>query len=145
MLRDAISRSNRLLRVLQDYYYLCDAGYPNGEGFLTPYRGRRYHLSEWRQNREPQTPQEFYNYKHSSARNVIERCFELLKGRWAIHRGKSYYPLKAACRIISASAVLHNHIRRKMPIDPYENELSEIDPTKEIQGDNITYIKTSDT
>ncbi|KAJ0039603.1 hypothetical protein Pint_27420 [Pistacia integerrima] len=27
-------------------YYLCDAGYTNGEGFLAPYRGQRYHLSE---------------------------------------------------------------------------------------------------
>lgn len=27
-------------------YYLCDAGYTNGEGFLTPYRGQRYHLND---------------------------------------------------------------------------------------------------
>ncbi|XP_078152576.1 uncharacterized protein LOC144547750 [Carex rostrata] len=33
----------------------------------------------------------FYNYKHSSARNVIERCFGLPKGRWTILRGKSFY------------------------------------------------------
>ena len=26
-------------------YYLVDAGYTNGEGFLAPYRGTRYHLS----------------------------------------------------------------------------------------------------
>lgn len=68
----------------------------------------------------------------------------MLKGRWAILRGKSYYPLKVACRIISVCALLHNHIRREMPIDPYENELGEIGPTNEIQGDNITYIETSD-
>ncbi|KAL8510233.1 hypothetical protein ACS0TY_017155 [Phlomoides rotata] len=28
-------------------YYLCDGGYPNGDGFLSPYRGIRYHLKEW--------------------------------------------------------------------------------------------------
>ena len=52
------------------YYYLCDAGYPNGEGFLTPYRGQRYHLSDW--GTPPETPEEFLNMKHSSRRNVIE-------------------------------------------------------------------------
>lgn len=28
------------------YYYLCDVGYTNGEGFLTTYKCQRYHLSE---------------------------------------------------------------------------------------------------
>ncbi|XP_038896406.1 uncharacterized protein LOC120084669 [Benincasa hispida] len=28
------------------YYYPCDAKYPNVEGFLTPYRGEQYPLSE---------------------------------------------------------------------------------------------------
>lgn len=102
------------------YYYLCDAGYPNGEGLLTPYRGQRYHLSEWRSGRHPETPKEFFNYKHSSARNVIERCFGILKGRWGILRGHSYYPVKVMCRIISACALLHNHIKREMPFDPFE-------------------------
>ncbi|WOL20446.1 hypothetical protein Cni_G29251 [Canna indica] len=80
VLRDAISRP-RGLKVPQGYYYLCDAGYTNGEGFLTPYRGQRYHLNNWRQNQQPRTPQEFYNYKHSYARNVIERFFGFLKMR----------------------------------------------------------------
>lgn len=29
-------------------YFLVDAGYTNGPGFLAPYRGTRYHLNEWR-------------------------------------------------------------------------------------------------
>ncbi|XP_041990546.1 uncharacterized protein LOC121741727 [Salvia splendens] len=29
------------------YYYLCDNGYANSNGFLTPFRGVRYHLKEW--------------------------------------------------------------------------------------------------
>ncbi|KAA0041229.1 glycine-rich cell wall structural protein 1-like [Cucumis melo var. makuwa] len=33
--------------------------------------------------------------KHSLARNVIERAFGILKGCWAILRGKSYYPLQS--------------------------------------------------
>ncbi|KAF7833508.1 protein ALP1-like [Senna tora] len=30
----------------QGQYYLVDAGFTNGQGFLAPYRGQRYHLSE---------------------------------------------------------------------------------------------------
>ncbi|XP_028793577.1 uncharacterized protein LOC114749250 [Neltuma alba] len=52
VLRDAISRRNGL-RVPQGQYYLVDAGYTNCEGFLAPYRGQRYHLSEWREGRHP--------------------------------------------------------------------------------------------
>ena len=66
------------------YYYLVDAGYTNGQGFLAPYRGTRYHLSEWRDGSIPVTPEEQFNMKHASARNVIERCFGILKMRWAI-------------------------------------------------------------
>ncbi|KAL0543815.1 hypothetical protein IC582_018920 [Cucumis melo] len=114
ILRDAISRHNGL-KVPKGYYYLCDAGYPNAEGFLAPYRGERYHLSEWRgESNAPTTAREFFNMKHSSARNVIERAFGLLKGRWAILRGKSYYPVDVQCRTIMACCLLHNLINREM-------------------------------
>ncbi|GKE65039.1 hypothetical protein Tco_1519200, partial [Tanacetum coccineum] len=67
VLRDATSRSNRL-KVTYGNYYLCDAGYINGKGFLTPYRSQRYHLSDW--SHPPMTSKEFYNKRHSSARNL---------------------------------------------------------------------------
>ncbi|CAN1136980.1 Putative nuclease HARBI1 [Linum perenne] len=70
VLRDALSRPLGL-KVPTGSYFLCDAGYANCEGFLTPFRGQRYHLKEWGNNR-PNTPEEYYNMKHSSARNVIE-------------------------------------------------------------------------
>ncbi|KAA0034865.1 retrotransposon protein [Cucumis melo var. makuwa] len=58
-------------------------------------RGQCYHLQKWRgAENAPETPKEFFNMKHSSARNVIERAFDLLKGRWAILRRKSYYPVQ---------------------------------------------------
>ena len=64
------------------YYYLRDSGYPNAEGFFTPYRGQRYHLQEWRDTRNALTTgKEYFNMKHSSERNVIKRVFNLLKGR----------------------------------------------------------------
>ncbi|MFQ6667455.1 hypothetical protein Gotur_033475 [Gossypium turneri] len=56
------------------------------------------------------TPEEFCNMKHASARNVIERCFGLLKLRWGILRSRSFYPVRAHNRIIIACCLLHNFI-----------------------------------
>ncbi|PPD68235.1 hypothetical protein GOBAR_DD34884 [Gossypium barbadense] len=92
VLRDAISRRHGL-KVPHGCYYLVDAGYTNCEGFLAPFRGQRYHLREWRQVYQPSSPQEFFNMKYASARNVIERCFGLLKLRWGILRSSSFYPI----------------------------------------------------
>ncbi|PPD99212.1 hypothetical protein GOBAR_DD03739 [Gossypium barbadense] len=92
VLRDAISRRHGL-KVSHGCYYLVDAGYTNCEGFLAPFRGQRYHLNEWRQGYQPSSPQEFFNMKHASARNIIERCFGLLKLRWGILRSPSFYPI----------------------------------------------------
>ncbi|XP_039048790.1 uncharacterized protein LOC120189636 [Hibiscus syriacus] len=124
ILRDAISRRNGL-NAPQGCYYLCDAGYTNGEGFLAPYRGQRYHLNDWREGHQPTTPQEYFNMKHYQARNCIERCFGILKARWAILRGKPFYPVKTQCRLISACCLLHNFIRSEMPIDPIESDYTE--------------------
>ncbi|KAL0411768.1 UNVERIFIED_CONTAM: hypothetical protein Slati_3766500 [Sesamum latifolium] len=91
VLRDAISRPNGL-KIPRDNYYLVDSGYSNGEGFLLPYRGVRYHLKEWDSGRNsPQNHEEFFNMKHASARNVIERTFGLLKARWAILRNEGFW------------------------------------------------------
>ncbi|KAA0062787.1 retrotransposon protein [Cucumis melo var. makuwa] len=103
--RDALSRENGL-QVLK--------GYPNEEGFLTPYKGQRYHLQEWRgAANAPTNAKEYFNMKHSSTRNVIEHAFGVLKGRWTILHGKSY-TLQVQCRTILACALLHNLINREM-------------------------------
>ena len=120
VLRDALLRPHGL-KVPRPYYYLVDAGYTNGEGFLAPYRGQRYHLNDWREGHQPTTTREYYNMKHSSARNVIERCFGVLKARFGILRDNSYYPVDLKNRIIMACCLLHNFIRQEMPIDPFEN------------------------
>uniref|UniRef100_A0A5B7B0E0 DDE Tnp4 domain-containing protein n=1 Tax=Davidia involucrata TaxID=16924 RepID=A0A5B7B0E0_DAVIN len=143
VLRDAVSRRNGL-RVPHGYYYLVDAGYTNGEGFLAPYRGQRYHLNDWREGHQPTTPEEFFNMKHSAARNVIERCFGLLKLRWAILRSPSFYPVNTQNRIIMACCLLHNFIRREMPVDPLEEQLETQEATNEVHGDPITTVETSD-
>ncbi|XP_062079947.1 protein ALP1-like [Humulus lupulus] len=116
VLRDAIRRTNGLC-VPNGHYYLVDGGYTNCKGFLASYRGQRYHLNQWEDGNPPRNPQDFFNMKHSSARNVIERCFGAIKNRWAILRSPSFYPIKTQNRIILACCLLHNFIRREMPND----------------------------
>ncbi|KAK2650662.1 hypothetical protein Ddye_018151 [Dipteronia dyeriana] len=118
VLRDAITRHNGL-KIPFGNYYLADAGYTNGQGFLAPYRGTRYHLQEWEDfDRAPRNHEEYFNMKHSQARNIIERCFGLLKKRWAILRSPSFYPIRFQGRMIIACALLHNFIRMYMDVDP---------------------------
>ncbi|KAF7803589.1 protein ALP1-like [Senna tora] len=117
VLKDAILRPNGL-KVPTDCYYLVDAGYTNGRGFLAPYRGQRYHLNEWRNGRQPVTPHECFNMRHSSARNVIERCFGMLKMRWAILRSPSFYPVRTHTKIVIACCLLHNLVNRYNGSDP---------------------------
>ncbi|KAK9290689.1 hypothetical protein L1049_008863 [Liquidambar formosana] len=73
---------------------------------------------------DKETPQillkNFFNMKHSAARNVIERCFGLLKLRWAILMGNSFYPVKTHYKIIVACCLLHNLIRKEMLVDLVE-------------------------
>ena len=76
---------------------------------------QRYHLQEWRgSGNAPTTSKEFFNMKHSSARNVIEWAFGLLKGRWVILYGKLYYPVQVQCRTIMACCLLYHLINREM-------------------------------
>ena len=57
-------------------YYLCDSGYSNSDGFMTPFKGVRYHLKEWGPGSQaPQTTEELFNLRHAKTRNVIERSF----------------------------------------------------------------------
>ncbi|KAL3507296.1 hypothetical protein ACH5RR_032678 [Cinchona calisaya] len=87
--------------------------------------------------------------KHASARNVIERCFGLLKIRWNILKeGPTSYPIKTQNRIIMACCLLHNFIHREMLVDPRDDRLqaksdSEEDEIAEINEDAIDTIETS--
>ncbi|CAN1301728.1 Putative nuclease HARBI1 [Linum perenne] len=110
-------------RVLRGQYYLCDAGYANTEGFLAPFRGQRYHLKEWGGgSSRPRTPEEYYNMKHSSARNVIEKMFGLFKMRWAILRDTTWFSPKVVGRIVHTCCLLHNFIRQEAGIDGLERD-----------------------
>ncbi|TYK19823.1 putative nuclease HARBI1 [Cucumis melo var. makuwa] len=133
ILRDALSRPNSL-KVLKGEIY-----------FWTLTGGQRYHLQEWRGAENAlETLKEFFNMKHSSARNVIEGAFGLLKGRWAILHEKSYYPVEVQCPTIMACCLLHNLINREMTyIDELDDEDDGDSTHATTSGDDITYIEPS--
>ncbi|KAF7826515.1 protein ALP1-like [Senna tora] len=140
VLQSAILKPNGL-KVPEGEYYLVDAGFTNDQGFLAPYRGQRYHLSEWREGRYPTNLKECFNMRHSSARNVIELCFGMLKKRCAILRNPSFYPVRTHNRVIIACYLLHNLIRQDNALYPLENEVDE--DTQMVDGEPIGTVETS--
>ena len=112
------------------------------KGFLAPYRGQRYHLIDWREGHMPTTHEEFFNMKHYAARNVIERCFGLLKLRWAILRNACFYLVKTQWKLVLACCLLHNLIKREMFVDPLEQELNVQD--HQVVGEPIATIESLD-
>ncbi|XP_057774301.1 protein ALP1-like [Salvia miltiorrhiza] len=126
ILRDALNRPHGF-KVPKGNYYLCDNGYANSDGFLTPYKGVRYHLKEWGPTAaRPQNKEELFNLRHSKARNVIERAFGLMKMRWGILRSTTFYPIKIQNRLIMATFLINNFIRTEMPNDPLEAQFDEM-------------------
>ncbi|KAL5193216.1 hypothetical protein HKD37_20G055469 [Glycine soja] len=89
-------------------YFLVDAGYTNGLGFLASYRGTRYHLNEWIGN-TTQSYKELFNLGHASARNAIE----------SVLRTPSFFDIKTQIRIINACFVLHNFTRDEQQTDKF--------------------------
>jgi DDE superfamily endonuclease len=122
-------------------YYLADAGYPNSDTLLTPYRAVRYHLKEWGSSAQrcdrsiffylcinvcrPQNHQELFNLRHAQLRNVIERIFGVLKKRFKVLLVAQEYSFATQAKVIPALAVLHNFI---IINDPGEISLDEIEP-----------------
>ena len=80
-------------------YYLADAGFASCDMLLVPYWNVQYHLCEWKYGNSrcvmisflanllltliippsPHMPEELFNLRHASARNVIEWIFGILK------------------------------------------------------------------
>ncbi|EEE58803.1 hypothetical protein OsJ_10354 [Oryza sativa Japonica Group] len=92
-------------------FYLVDSGYPNQLGYLSPYKGTKYHLPEFREGPRPSGKKEVFNHLHSSLRNVIERSFGVLKMKWRILLDLPSYPMLKQTKIIHACMALHNFIR----------------------------------
>jgi len=95
-----------------------DAGYALNWYSLTPYRGVRYHLKEWKQgNLKPQNARELFNMRHSQLRNAVERAFRIVKKRFPILVLMSSYPLDVQTKLIKSCFMIHNFIRKYQDYD----------------------------
>ncbi|CAG9120597.1 unnamed protein product [Plutella xylostella] len=93
----------------ENVWLLGDSGYGQSNVMMTPIL-----------NAAAGSPEEHYTNVQVRARNVIERCFGVLKGRWRCllsHRTLHYAPAKAG-KIVNACAILHNMCREDAI--PYE-------------------------
>ena len=94
---------------------------------ITRYRGTRYHLKEY-SGRAPENPQELFNLRHASLRNVIERTFGVLKKRFPIIASgtEARYHVDTTSEIVLACYILHNflmtHFSDDQPLDDAELE-----------------------
>lgn len=88
-----------------------DAGYPNREGYLAPYKGEMYHIPDWRRGPAPRGEQELFNHLYSSIRNVVERTFGVWKNKWRILLKMPSYPMDKQMMIVAATMCLNNFIR----------------------------------
>ncbi|XP_043687497.1 uncharacterized protein LOC122638708 [Telopea speciosissima] len=114
-------------------YYVVDSGYASQTGYLIPFRGERYDLPDYRENRrKPTTANELFNYRHSSLRNVIERTFGVLKNKFKLLRQMNGYSLQDQAHIVLACCGLHNFIRDEHIADEdlmrLSDDLAEVDP-----------------
>ncbi|KAK2645615.1 hypothetical protein Ddye_020810 [Dipteronia dyeriana] len=109
-----VHRVLRALLRLEDVLFIKPTPVPDD---CTDSRWRWF--KEWEDfDRAPRNHEEYFNMKHSQARNNIERCFGLLKKCRAILRSPSFYPIRFQGRMIIACALLHNFIRIYMDVDP---------------------------
>ena len=112
-------------------YYLVDSGYPIGTSFLPPHKSTRYHTQEFRSsNRQPTTKKELYNYRHSSLRMVIERCFGVLKARFPILNSMPNFKPLHQRYVISACCAMHNFIRMNSRSDELFHSWENADVSK---------------
>ena len=95
--------------------YLAYSGYSNTSLTLTPYPKApypkvRYHLREQaRATQRPQNAKELFNLRHASLRNIIERTFGVLKGRFVIlQKPPRRYTIRTQVQLVFTLTALYN-------------------------------------
>jgi hypothetical protein len=84
--------------VLHDHHILADSAYPLRNWLITPFK-----------NLGNLTPQQIrFNKKLSSARQVVERAFGHLKGRFRRLQDIPLHNCGEICQMILAACILHN-------------------------------------
>ena len=103
--------------------------------FLSPYYGERYHLYDYRgRGRQPTNKEELFNYHHSSLRNVIERCFGVLKARFPILKLISPYPIITQKYLSTTCYTIHNIIKSHSPQDRFFIDFERMDDVDDGRG-----------
>ena len=87
-----------------------DAGYACRPGFMPPFRGVRYYLSEYTRRHNPTNSMELFNLRHSSLRTTIERAFGASKNCFRIIDNKPFHKYKTQVKLVQACCILHNWI-----------------------------------
>jgi hypothetical protein len=112
VLRSAISKG---FSVQEGKFYLVDGGYANTASYIAPYRGVRYHLSQFRRRRSSQSGyanyKELFNHRHAILHNHIERAIGVLKKRFPILKVGTFHPIANQIKIVAAVVAFHNIIR----------------------------------
>ncbi|XP_022852822.1 uncharacterized protein LOC111374384 [Olea europaea var. sylvestris] len=134
----------------EDQFYLVDSGYPNMPGFLAPYRGHRYHLRDYVGRRRLHEKEELFNYRHSSSRNIIDRCIGVLKARFPILKLITNYPLSRQRQILTTYCAINNFIRQENALDKLFVEYGEEDMVfqdmlESSQDQEVIHFDTSQT
>lgn len=107
-------------------FYLVDVGYPNVPRFLALYWCMRYHLKEFCRENPISIPQELFNHRHSSLRNVIECTFGIFKKCFPILKHVTSYNIINQINYFLSCGILHNFIMMEDGI-PSEVEIEEDD------------------
>ena len=128
VLRSALDRG---FHVPEGKFYLVDGGYANTPSFIAPYRGVRYHLSEFRSRRSYANYKELFNHRHAILRNHIERAIGVLKKRFPILKVGTFYPIQSQVKIPAVAAVFHNVIKQHNGQEGWLDHLpSNIEPSQ---------------
>jgi hypothetical protein len=141
VLRSAISNG---FSVPEGKFYLVDGGYANTPSYIAPYRGVRYHLSQFRRSRSSQSGyanyKELFNHRHAILRNHIERAIGVLKKRFPILKVGTFHPIENQIKIAAAAIAFHNIIRGQNGDEGWlDNQLDYISPSQYVDvpgGDN---------
>ncbi|XP_033758071.1 putative nuclease HARBI1 [Pecten maximus] len=109
-----------------EYHILGDGAHPLKEWLLTPYKDNG-HLTR---------QQTLFNKALSSKRQVIERAFALLKGRFRKLRYLNCKSIRTTCDIVTAACVIHNICI----IQNYLDGIEELMAVDELQTDDDNVI-----
>ncbi|KAA1083358.1 hypothetical protein PGT21_050210 [Puccinia graminis f. sp. tritici] len=131
----------KTLKIPDGKWLLGDAGFPLSDSCLIPYRATKYHLKDWNVpgGDKPKTYQELFNLRHSSARNVIERIFGVVKSRFEVINSGCKYDIGTQVKIVIVMGFLHNFVRVTEPkgiLSRSDNEARSTDPR---QPETIEY------